>query len=235
MTCSIAWPNVWPRFKISRAPRSSLSSFTNIALMRSESATTVSHGHLRSGCGASVSSASNTSSPSMMPCFTSSARPSRRCFSESVASASTSQNTAAGSRNAPARFFPARRSTPVFPADRRIDHGDERRGDVDEWNSTHVRRRNEPEEVARDAAAHAHEIRRAVGARRGERVVDRFDRAQRLAALAEREGEDRRLGGDRFGYDRGPLGYIAIAYDDRTLAARARERTGQRVARRRGR
>jgi hypothetical protein len=50
-----------------------------------------------------------------------------------------------------------------LPADRCVDHRDERRGDVDERDAAHVGRRGETEEVAADAAADADRERRAIG------------------------------------------------------------------------
>ena len=126
----------------------------------------------------------------MIAALTISASPSRNPASGSVRNDVTSQKTPTGLEKTPARFFPPRRSTAVFPpiAASTIATSDV---DVGVADAPHVGRAGKTEQIARDSAADTEHERIAFDARSEHCVEHAFDRRQALARLAESKSRDR--------------------------------------------
>ena len=85
--------------------------------------------------------------------FATSASPERKSRSGSVASVSTSASTARGCENVPTRFLPSGRLTAVLPPIAASTCARQRRRHLDERHAAHVRRGDEPGEIADRSAA----------------------------------------------------------------------------------
>ena len=103
----------------------------------------------------------------------------------SVASVSRSATTSLGWWKAPTRFLPSGRFTPGLAADRAVDHGQQRGRHLDEGDAAQIGRRDEPGEVADDAAAHGDQHRRPGNLLLGKVRQHRRGRLQRFGRLAQ--------------------------------------------------
>src|SRR5690242_7550639 len=73
-----------------------------------------------------------------------------------------------------------------FPADRTVDLGEQCGRDLDDWDTTQIRRRGKPRNVARDAAANRDDQTRTVGVGSDERIVDAAHGRELFITLAIR-------------------------------------------------
>ena len=116
----MAWPIVWPKFRVFRMPFSRSSSATIVALSStlrrtSHSATSSPGPPSRTIAAMFEAIHAKSAGLAITACLMASASPFRTCSIGRVWSVPGSMRTRAGWWNAPTRFFPARVSTPVFP------------------------------------------------------------------------------------------------------------------------
>ncbi len=136
----------------------------------------------------SGSSSASRSSPVRKWYLAISPRPQRHWRGGSVASASRSQITPLGCQIAPTRFLPSRQVDRRLAADRRVDHPEQRGGDVDDRHAAVPGGSGEPADVGDDPAAVGDDHVVAGEPHPGEAAAQRLDRRQRLVLLA---GTDR--------------------------------------------
>ena len=139
LAASIAWPMVWPKFRIWRSPRSRSSASTTSRLIWTlrQITSSSSWGSKPSALMGRAARRRNSASSRMTPCLMTSPHESVKSSGVSVSRQSTSATTSDGWKNAPARFLPASRSTAVFPP---TEESTMARRDVGTCTTLHPRR-----------------------------------------------------------------------------------------------
>ncbi len=90
-----------------------------------------------------------------------------------------------------------RQIDPGFATQARVNHGEQRRRDVDPAQAAHVSRRREASHVADHAAADRHDQAAPVETQLEEALINQAHRVERLVLLATRHDHARRVDGDQ--------------------------------------
>ena len=111
-----------------------------------------------------------------------------------MSSASRSHTTPHGCQNAPTRFLPSGQVDAGLAADRRVDHPEQRGGDVHDGDAAVVAGGGEPGDVGDHAAADTDHDVVAGEAHAGEAAAQLADRLERLVLLAVRRSRNASCG-----------------------------------------
>ena len=194
VTASIAWPAVWPKFRIRRGPASRSSAETTLALMRHDSAMT---GVSAAGSRAKIavrSRVTRSKSPALdvTPYLIDLVEPRPELAPRQRAEHRRIDDDRVRLIERADQVLAERMIDADLAADGAVDLREQRRRHVNERDAPQVGGRGEAGHVADDAAAEGDERGRAIGVRANERVVDADDRRQLLVTLAV--GDEDRLG-----------------------------------------